>query len=129
MFFVFCGFFFFFLKINFFKKIFLEYHQCQTVWIQISPDVSSGLIWVQTVCTGYQQMTKVATSWERINRGDCLIQVAFKAGLTICLKMYDNVPYDLHPVRAQIILHKHPSDLSCFWALQHPNKMHILNGK
>ena len=25
----------------------------------------SGLIWVQTVCKGYQQMTKVATSGER----------------------------------------------------------------
>ena len=30
---------------------------CQTVWIQIRPDILSGLIWVQTVCKGYQQMT------------------------------------------------------------------------
>ena len=30
---------------------------CQTVWIQISPDILSGLIWVQTVCKGYQQTT------------------------------------------------------------------------
>ena len=28
---------------------------CQTVWIQIRPDILSGLIWVQTVCKGYQQ--------------------------------------------------------------------------
>ena len=32
---------------------------CQRVWIQIRPDILSGLIWVQTVCRGYQQMTKV----------------------------------------------------------------------
>ena len=31
--------------------------ECQTVWIQIRPDILSGLIWVQTVCKGYQQMT------------------------------------------------------------------------
>ena len=30
---------------------------CQTVWIQIRPDILSGLIWVQTVCKGYQQST------------------------------------------------------------------------
>ena len=42
--------------------------ECQTVWIQIQirPDVLSGLIWVQTVCTGYQQMTKVATNREEL---------------------------------------------------------------
>ena len=31
--------------------------ECQTVWIQIRPDIMSGLIWVQTICKGYQQMT------------------------------------------------------------------------
>ena len=31
--------------------------ECQIVLIQIRPDVLSGLIWVQTVCKGYQQMT------------------------------------------------------------------------
>ena len=30
------------------KKIFQEYHQCQTVCMQLRPDVLSGLIWVQT---------------------------------------------------------------------------------
>ena len=24
-------------------------------WIQIRPDIMSGLIWIQTVCKGYQQ--------------------------------------------------------------------------
>ena len=33
--------------------------ECQTVWIQIRPDTLSGLIWFQTVCKGYQQMTPV----------------------------------------------------------------------
>ena len=31
--------------------------ECQTVWIQIRPNVLSGLIWVQTVCKSYQQTT------------------------------------------------------------------------
>ena len=31
--------------------------ECQTIWIQIRPDILLGLIWVQTVCKGYQQMT------------------------------------------------------------------------
>ena len=29
--------------------------ECQTVWIQMRPDIFSVLIWVQTVCKGYQQ--------------------------------------------------------------------------
>ena len=29
--------------------------ECQTVWIQIRPNVLSGLIWVQSVCKSYQQ--------------------------------------------------------------------------
>ena len=33
--------------------------ECQTVWIQTKSNVLSGLIWVQTVCKGYQQ-TKLA---------------------------------------------------------------------
>ena len=33
--------------------------ECQTVWTLIRPDKSSGLIWVQTVCQGYQQTTLV----------------------------------------------------------------------
>ena len=44
-----------------FREIFQESHLCQTVCIQIRPDSLSGLIWVQTVCKGYQLTTKVAT--------------------------------------------------------------------
>ena len=40
--------------------------ECRTVWIQIRPNILSGLTWVQTVCKGYQQMKKVATSWQRV---------------------------------------------------------------
>ena len=31
--------------------------ECQTDWIQIRPDILSGLIWLQTVCKSYQQTT------------------------------------------------------------------------
>ena len=40
--------------------------RCQTAWIQIRPNILSGLIWVQTVCKGYQQTTKVAPSRQRV---------------------------------------------------------------
>ena len=36
--------------------------ECQTVWIQIRTDKMSVLIWVQTVCKGYQQTTNVPAS-------------------------------------------------------------------
>ena len=54
-FFVVCCFFF---KINF----------CQTVWMLIRPDdlLSSGLIWVQTVCQGYQQTTLVDKEFNKL---------------------------------------------------------------
>ena len=41
--------------------------ECQMVWTQIRTDILSVLIWVQTVCSGYQQMTKVAASRDRVN--------------------------------------------------------------
>ena len=40
--------------------------ECQTIWIQIRPDILSGLIWVQTVCKGYQQTTTVAPRGQRV---------------------------------------------------------------
>ena len=42
---------------------FFQYHQCQTVWILIRPDILSGLIWVQTICKDYQQTTKNTAFW------------------------------------------------------------------
>ena len=38
------------------------------VWIQIRTEILSVLIWVQTIHKGYQQMTKVAASKERVNK-------------------------------------------------------------
>ena len=44
----------------FFKKIISRISsEGQTVWIQIWPDILSGLILIQTVCKGYQQMILV----------------------------------------------------------------------
>ena len=34
--------------------------KCQTVWIQIKPDILSCLIWVQLICKGYQRPTLVS---------------------------------------------------------------------
>ena len=48
----------FFQKFFFFRKILSGIpSECQTVWIQIRPNILLGLIWVQTVCKCYQQMT------------------------------------------------------------------------
>ena len=41
------------------QELFSEPYQCQTVWIQIRPEILSGLIWVQTVSKGYLQTTRV----------------------------------------------------------------------
>ena len=57
MLFVVCWFFF---QIKLFGNILSGIlSECQTVWTQIRPDDSSGLIWVQTVCQDYQQTTLV----------------------------------------------------------------------
>ena len=44
-----------FSKMNFFKILSGIPSECQTVWIQNRPHVLLGLIWVQTICKGYQQ--------------------------------------------------------------------------
>ena len=52
----------FFLEINFFQNFFQLSgipSECQTDWIQIRPDLLSGLFWVQTVCKVYQQTMSV----------------------------------------------------------------------
>ena len=50
----------FFFQNQIFQKILsgiLSEHQ--TVWIQIRPTILLGLIWIQTVCKGFKQMTPV----------------------------------------------------------------------
>ena len=37
----------------------------QTIWIRIRPDKMSDLVWVQTVCKGYQQMTQVGKEFKK----------------------------------------------------------------
>ena len=56
VFFVVCW---FFLDQPFWKIISGIQSECQTVWIQIRPDILSGLIWIKTVCKGYEQTTLV----------------------------------------------------------------------
>ena len=49
-----------FFQNQLFRKIILGIPpECQIIWIQIRPDILLGLIWVQTVCKGYQQTTQV----------------------------------------------------------------------
>ena len=48
----------FFFQNQIFRKILSGIpFECQTDWIQIRPDILSGLIWVQSVCKGYHQTT------------------------------------------------------------------------
>ena len=55
-----------FFTIIFFSKIISSNtSKCQTVWIQIRPDILLVPIWVQTVWNGYQQTTNVTASKER----------------------------------------------------------------
>ena len=49
----------FFSKSTFSKSSFRIPSGCQTDRIHIRPDISSGLIWVQSFCKGYQQTTLV----------------------------------------------------------------------
>ena len=50
-----------FLQGHFLEKKLSEIpSESQTVWNHIRPNVLSGLIWVQTVCKGYQQKTLVS---------------------------------------------------------------------
>ena len=40
--------------------------ECQIVWIQSRMDLLSVLIWVQTVCKGYQHYDKIAAGKESV---------------------------------------------------------------
>ena len=52
-----------------FSKILSELpSECLTDWIQIRPDVLSGLTWVQSVCKGYQATSLVG---KELNRDNC----------------------------------------------------------
>ena len=57
---------YFFQKQPFQKVLSGTLSECVTVWIQIMTDILLVLIWLQTICTGCQQMTKVMASKERV---------------------------------------------------------------
>ena len=89
-FFVICGFLF---KLTFSKKKNLSGipSECQTVWIQIRPNILLGLIRVQTVCIGYQLTTKVITSgkelrWKLVSLSERVTQPI------ICLPFLSVIP-------------------------------------
>ena len=69
--------------------------ECLTVWIQIRPDVSSGLILIQTVCKIYQQTTKVATSGERVNVCHVLFKLLGEIG-RLCSVIVHHFYLDIH---------------------------------
>ena len=62
-----------FSKLTFKKVLSGTLSECQTAWIQIRANILSVLIWVETVCKGYQQTAKVASSKERVNSIKLLI--------------------------------------------------------
>ena len=69
--------------------------------------VWSGLIWVQTVCKGYQQMTKVTTSEERVNRQS--IRHIFNGKvLMFFLFLHDNVLLALNRSIGEGIYYHYP---------------------
>ena len=72
----FCSLWIFFSNNLFFFKKYLSGipSVCQTVWVQIRPMYFSGLVLVQSVCKSYQQMTKVATSGERVKQEFTLLR-------------------------------------------------------
>ena len=61
-----------FCRLDFFKSKLIPKNlsgipsECQKDQTQIRPEILSGLIWVQTVCKGYQQMTKVAIAGKEL---------------------------------------------------------------
>ena len=82
----------FFSKLTFSKKFFQVHYHCQKVWIQTRTNIFSVPIWVQTVCKGYQQTTKVATSKERIVQS-CFSQKLFSTKM--CSFSYFSMWYSL----------------------------------
>ena len=66
-----------FFQNQLFEKKILKYHQSQTVWMQIRPDILSCLICIQTVCKGISSEQKSPSSKEsvKINRTIIFLQV------------------------------------------------------
>ena len=87
--------------------------ECETVLIQIRPDVLSGLTWVQTVCKGYQQTALVGKAlWSSRS-------VLSQVSSTISKK---TVNYSLYYFNG-----RHLNDIFCIeiWITFHPNVHHF----
>ena len=107
---------FYFRLLTFFKIKFLKINhqgppsECQTVWIQIKTDILLVFIWVQTVCKGYWQTTKLSTGMQRVITGK-----------------YFNVQYivsyrDIHAY----VYHKYSDTLNTFNMLCPLNKAKVI---
>ena len=85
------------------KSTFLEYHKCQTVWIQLMPDILSSLIWAQTICTGYQQTPIIGK--KSIDNSLCNFSpINFKYQNQLFRKILSGIPSvsnSLDPVKAR----------------------------
>ena len=62
-----------FFKIEFFKKIFPEYLRVSNI-LHLDQARHFAKIWVQTVCKGYHQTTKVATQGERVKAPSKIVE-------------------------------------------------------
>ena len=56
--------------------------ECLIVWIQIRPDVLSGLVWVQTVCNCYQQMRLVGKELNYDIQNYVTEEITYRASLS-----------------------------------------------
>ena len=89
-FFVFCC---FFPKATFFRKMLSGISsECQTVWIQVILTKMSCLIWVQTVCKGYQKTT---------------LSIALPAGLDIERSLNDTRNIFSNPYKPSVLFVGH----------------------
>ena len=78
-----------FSVISFFRKKFRKSFTVTTVWIQIRPDILPGLIWVQTVCKGYQQTTLVVKEikTEQLDTKQCLKIIKVSGSTQLSIKI------------------------------------------
>ena len=100
---------YFFSKSTFSKNLSVITSECQAVWIQIRPFISSGLIWVQTVCKRDLQMTLVGkelsqpASQQRL--ATCInIEMLYAASLVITLfrKLLQTVRTQIGPDKTHV---------------------------
>ena len=60
--------------------------ECQSDWIQVRPNILSGLIWFQTVCKGYQQTTLGGKELKVVLQ--CVVHTNRVGMFNLCVIMY-----------------------------------------